>query len=109
MTQAQVRLVAWTEAEFIRRTFVVRRGGAPLDWVGSSDRVLFSEVEALAAQIGSDEVGDDLRQWITSMRNWSRWFEAINHMDAQALERSSERGPQQQSSAGGMVCWQSPA
>jgi hypothetical protein len=87
MTPAQVRLIAWIELEFIRRTLAVRRGGAPLEWVGSDDRVPFSETQAQAEQIGIEERGDELREWINGVRNWSRWHEAINHMDTGAMEQ----------------------
>jgi hypothetical protein len=87
MTSAQVRLIAWIEVEFIRRTLAVRRGGTPLNWVGTDDQVAFSEIQRKAGELGVEEIGDQLQEWLGAVRNWSRWHEAINHMDTQALEQ----------------------
>jgi hypothetical protein len=90
VTPAQVQLIAWIEFEFIRRTLAVRRGGAPLAWVGTDHRVSFDEIQAQARELGVEEAGDDLEEWIRSVRDWSRWHETINHMDAEALEQEVE-------------------
>ncbi len=84
---AQVQLIAWIEFEFIRRTLAVRRGGAPLDWLGTDHRVFFDEIQAQAREVGIAEAGDDLEEWIRSVRDWSRWHETINHMDTDVLEQ----------------------
>jgi hypothetical protein len=52
LTSNQVRLIAWSEFEFIRRTLAVRRGGARLDWVGTNHRVSFSEMQRQAQALG---------------------------------------------------------
>jgi hypothetical protein len=94
MTPDQVRLVAWIEFEFIRRTLAVRRGGAPLDWVGTDHRVSFSEIQTQAEELGLGETGDHLREWINGLRDWSRWHETINHTDTEQLEQElRERAP----------------
>jgi hypothetical protein len=94
VTPNQVRLVAWIEFEFIRRTLAVRRGGAPLDWVGTDHRVSLSEIQTHAQEFGLEETGDHLREWINGLRDWSRWYEAINHMESEQLEQElRERAP----------------
>jgi hypothetical protein len=94
MTPSQLQLMAWIEFEFIHRTLAVRRGGAPLDWVGTDHRVSFAEVQVQAKELGLQETGNDLREWINGLRNWSRWHEAINHMDTEQLEQElRERAP----------------
>jgi hypothetical protein len=94
ITPSQVRLMAWIEFEFIRRTLAVRRGSAPLDWVGTDHRVSFSEIQAQAHELGLQEKGDHLREWINGLRDWSRWHEMINHMDTGELEQElRERAP----------------
>ena len=87
MTPNQVRLIAWIEFEFIRRTLAVRRGGAPLDWVGTDDRVPIAEIQAKAEELGIEETGDNLQEWLGAVRDWSRWHETSNHMDTDALEQ----------------------
>ena len=87
VTPAQVQLIAWIEFEFIRRTLAVRRGRAPLEWVGTDHRVSFDEIQAQARELGVEEAGDDLQDWIRSVRDWSRWHETINHMGTDALEQ----------------------
>jgi hypothetical protein len=86
VTPAQVQLIAWIEFEFIRRTLAVRRGEAPLDWIGTDHRVPFDEIQAQARELGVEEAGDDLEEWIRTVRGWSRWHETINHMDIDVLE-----------------------
>jgi len=87
MSPAQVRLIAWIEAEFIRRTLAVRRGGAPLEWVATEDRVSAPDIQRNAQGLGLDETGDQLQEWVNSVRNWSRWHGAINHLSPEALEQ----------------------
>ncbi len=87
MTPNQVRLIAWVEFEFIRRTLAVRRGGAPLHWVGTDHRMSFSEILTQAQEFGLEETSDHLREWINGLRDWSRWHEAINRMDTGQLEQ----------------------
>ena len=87
VTSAQVELIAWIEFEFIRRTLAVRRGSAPLDWVGTDDRVSIAEIQAKAEELGVEEAGDELQEWLGTVRDWSRWHETINHMETDALEQ----------------------
>ena len=87
MTPNQVRLVAWIEFEFLRRTLAVRRGGASLDWAGPDHRVSFPEVQIQAKELGLRETGDQLRERINGLRDRSRWHEAINHMGTEKLEQ----------------------
>ncbi len=87
MIPNQVRLMAWIEFEFIRRTLAIRRGGAPLDWVGTDHRVSLSEIQTQAQELGLEETGDHLREWLSGVRNWSRWHDAINHMESEQLEQ----------------------
>ncbi len=87
VTPAQVELSAWIEFKFIRRTLAVRRGGAPLDWVGTDDRVSIAEIQAKAEELGVEEGGDELQEWLGTVRDWSRWHETINHMDTDVLEQ----------------------
>ena len=72
VTPAQVELIAWIEFEFIRRTLAVRRGGAPLDWVGTDDRVSIAEIQAKAEELGVEEGGDEPQEWLGAVRDWSR-------------------------------------
>ncbi|WP_147707226.1 hypothetical protein [Microvirga massiliensis] len=87
MTPNQVRFVAWIEFEFLRRTLAVRRGGASLDWAGTDHRVSFPEVQIRAKELGLQETSVQLREWIDGLRDWSRWHEAINHMETEKLEQ----------------------
>jgi hypothetical protein len=87
ITPSQVRLMAWIEFEFIRRTLAVRRGGAPLDWVGTDHRVSFSEIQTQADELGLEATGDHLREWMNGLRDWSRCHDAINHMESEQLEQ----------------------
>jgi hypothetical protein len=94
MNPNQIQLIAWIEFEFIRRTLAVRRGSAPLDWIGTDHRVSSSEVQTQAKELGLSETGDHLREWINGLRDWSRWHEMINHMDTGELEQElRERAP----------------
>jgi hypothetical protein len=94
MNPNQIQLIAWIEFEFIRRTLAVRRGSAPLDWIGTDHRVSSSEVQTQAKELGLSETGDHLREWINGLRDWSRWHDAINHMESEQLEQElRERAP----------------
>ena len=87
MTPNQVRLVAWIELEFLRRTLAVRRGGTSLDWAGTDHWVSFPEIQIQAKELGLQETGDQLREWINGLRDWFRWHEAINQMETEELEQ----------------------
>ncbi len=87
VTPAQVQLIAWIKFEFIHRTLAVRRGAAPLDWIGTDDRVSMAEMQAKAAELGVEEASDELQEWLGSVRDWSRWRETINHTETDALEQ----------------------
>ena len=87
VTPAQVTLIAWIELEFIHRTLAVRRGGTPLNWVGTDDRVPLAEIQIKAKEFGVEEAGDELQEWLRAVRDWSRWHETINHMETNALEQ----------------------